>query len=240
MWTINSYDIFLLRTPGGDRFTEFVDELIRAEARIEGVPLSEISTNLRTNLGDKGVDTEVRQALPANCTGWMGVPTCWQYKATEFKNIKDSALCQEVKKAYSKELIQKGYGYRLCICDDLPHKSARLILVTDECLLETHQKLKRILDRDSNRVRVICIDNSGERLGGVAEQLWLERIPEENVDSILKQNFPLVPLERRYAYVRLSRGFIRLAADLCNQDSVAAQGNLGSVRLVSRNRKQSR
>jgi len=47
----------------------------------------EISTNLRTNLGDKGVTTEVRQAMPTNQIGWMGVPTCWQYKATEFRNI---------------------------------------------------------------------------------------------------------------------------------------------------------
>jgi hypothetical protein len=30
MWTVNAYDIFSLRTPSGDRFTEFVDALIRA------------------------------------------------------------------------------------------------------------------------------------------------------------------------------------------------------------------
>jgi hypothetical protein len=133
MWTINSYNIFPLRTPGGDRFTEFVDALIRAEAYIQGIPLSDISTNLRTNLGDKGVDTEVRQAMPNSQTGWMNEPTCWQYKATEFRTISESDLREEVKKEYSKELIQKGYGYRFCICDDLtPTKRSEWEKILDD------------------------------------------------------------------------------------------------------------
>ena len=133
MWTINSLDIFRLRTPGGDRFTEFVDALIRAEAYIGSVPLSEISTNLRTNLSDAGVDTEVRQAMPNSQTGWMSVPTCWQYKATEFKGIKPSHLREEVNKSYSKELIQKGYGYRFCLCDDLtPTKKSEWENILDD------------------------------------------------------------------------------------------------------------
>jgi len=61
MWTINARDIISLRTPGGDRFTEFVDALIRAEAFAEGISQTLISTNLRTNIGDEGVDTEVKQ-----------------------------------------------------------------------------------------------------------------------------------------------------------------------------------
>jgi hypothetical protein len=125
MWTINSHEIFLLRTPGGDRFTEFVDSLIRSEASIEGVTLSEVSTNLRTNIGDKGVDTEVRQLMPANRIGWMDVPTCWQYKATKYSEISNPELSKEVNKPYSKQLIQKGYGYRFCICDDLPPAKRR-------------------------------------------------------------------------------------------------------------------
>lgn len=374
MFTINSRDIFNLRTPGGDRFTEFVDALIRAEAYIQGIPISEISTNLRTNLADEGVDTEVRQPDTNNLTGWMSVPTCWQYKATQYKNG-HKVLPKEINKKYAQELIQKGYGYRFCICDDLPpatkskwekilddeivkinaiapkskvvtasdlaawasrypaivsrffkdylkhsiscvdweeeirfltykyvevktwatikqqliehlnfdnscqnvvfslqgeagvgktrfvyetvsniegannlvlytidekaleivdpflcDKSAKLILVVDECLLETKQGLKNRLKKEKNRIRVICIDNSGERLAQFTEQIWLERIPNEDVDAILKQNFPLVSPERRHAYVDLSRGFIRFAADLCNQDSkIAKQNNIGSI-----------
>ncbi|GAB1540622.1 hypothetical protein NUACC21_32910 [Scytonema sp. NUACC21] len=374
MWKINSYDIFSLRTPGGERFTEFVDSLIRSEAYTEGVQLSEISTNLRTNLGDKGVDTEVRQPMPGNLTGWMNVPTCWQYKATNYSNISDSELRKEVKKPYSKQLIQQGYGYRFCICDDLPpakknqweqildkevkklnpsapqsrvvtasdlaawasqlpaiivsffkpdlmqclsledwgktitkptfqyveveawaavkptildhvnfsipcksviftlqgeagvgktrfvyealasiagannlvlyaiddkalliayslvrDKAVNLILVADECLPETQYELKTILKGETQRARVICIDNSGERIADIG-QAWLERIPERNVETILEKNFPRVPIDRRLAYVNLSRGFVRLAADLCSQDDeIAAQGNMGSI-----------
>ena len=375
MWTINSFNIFPLRTPGGDRFTEFVDALIRAEAYIQGVHTSEISTTLRTNIGDKGVDAEVRQPASDSLTGWMSVPTCWQYKSTEYRNISEKNLREEINKEYSTELIKKCYGYRFCICDDLTpikksewekilddeiakinpkaprskvitasdlagwanqypsivvrffkpdlisslscedwgeeikfltdkyvevktwasikqrlvkhlnfdidcqnivfslqgeagvgktrfvyetlssiegakdlvlyaidekaleivypflrDKSAQLILVVDECLLETKQELKNRLKKAQNRVRVICIDNSGERRDIFTEQIWLERIPEEDVDAILRQNFPTVTSDRRRAYVNLSRGFIRLAADLCNRDSIiSAQGNIGSV-----------
>ncbi len=386
MWTINSYDIFRLRTPGGNLFTEFVDALIKAEAYIGGVPLSNLSTTLRTNVRDGGVDTEIRVAIPTDSTGCLDVPTCWQYKATQNSNVSEADLRTEVKKAYSKELIEKGYGYRLCICDDitaekrteweeilseevkninnsapapkilsasnladwasrlpavvirffqpgleqllhleawgqnitkltptfvevevwssvkqrlLDHadfskpcndvilpmqgeagvgktrltyealvslkgseslvlytidtkaveiaytlandKLLRAILIADECLLKTRIQLNTLLAGHSNRVRLICLDNSGERLLTDAAEPWLEKIPEDNVDSILKQNFPTVPADRRRAYVELSRGFVKLAADLCNQDfQIAAQGNvrpaLMGVRDYLRNR----
>lgn len=375
MLNINSSQIIPLRTPGGDRFTEFVDALIRTEAYIQSVPLSKISTNLRTNLGDKGVDTEVRQSMPNSQTGWLSVPTSWQYKATEFRNISEKNLREEVNKEYSTELIQKGYGYRFCICDDLTpakkndwekildeeidkinpnapqskvitasdlaawtnqypgivvrffqpqfvnalalenwgnsitgltskyvdvniwasvkqqiiehinflnscntvilpiqgeagvgktrlvyetllslegannlvlyaiddkvldiayplarEREAKVILVADECLPKTQAELKNILNGVKDRVRVICIDNTGERIDRFTQQFWLERIPEEDVDTILKQNFVTVPADRRRAYVYLSSGFIRFASDLCNQDSqIAAQGNISSV-----------
>lgn len=376
MWTINSYKIFALRTPGGDRFTEFVDALIRAEAYIHSLPQSEIATNLRTNLGDGGVDTELRQAIPSQ-TGWTNFPTCWQYKATQFAGISQSNLQEEINKSYSQELIKKGYGYRFCIADDLtPEKkrdwekilndevkklkasapdarvitasdlaawasqipaiivqffkpelrncmtlidwgeeiveltpkcveiqdwvsikqqivdhanfastsnsviqliqgesgvgktrlvyeslsglegaqslvlytkddaalniayslirdpSTKVILVADECLPETQSELKLRLNKVRDRVRVICIDNSGEFIRSFSEQLWLTRIPEADVERILEQNFPTVPLDRRHVYVNLSRGFVKLAADLCNQDSqIVDRGNFSSILL---------
>lgn len=109
-------------------------------------------------------------------------------------------------------------------------QQAKTILVADECFPQTQAEIKNILNGVTDRVRVICIDNSGERIDTFAQQLWLERIPEENVDTILKKNFVNVPPDRRRAYVHLSRGFIRLAADLCNQDSqIASQGNINSA-----------
>lgn len=375
MWTINSRDIFPLRTPGGDRFTEFVNSLIKAEAYIQGIPTSKISTTLRTNIGDKGVDAEIRQSALINLTGWMSVPTCWQYKATEYRNISEKNLREEVNKEYAQELIKKGYGYRFCICDNLTpvkksewenilneeiaqissnapqskiitasdlatwanqypaitvkffkpsfvnflafknwgrnitkltseyvevnlwasikqriidhtnfnnvpntvilpiqgeagvgktrfiyetllgiqnvenlilyaidrkaldlayplarEQQAKAILVADECLPQTQAEIKNILSGVTDRVRVICVDNSGERIDTFTTQLWLERIPQEDVDTILKKNFVTISPDRRRAYVNLSRGFIRLAADLCHQDSqIAIQGNISSV-----------
>ncbi|MEC4812581.1 MAG: hypothetical protein SAK29_04810 [Scytonema sp. PMC 1069.18] len=380
MWTVNANHIFSLRTPGGDRFTEFVDALIRAEAYTEGFSQSEVSSNLRTNIGDKGVDTEVRQPTPANRRGWMGVPTCWQYKATDYSNISNPQLRQEINKPYAQRLIQQGYGYRFCICDDLPpnkirqwedildaevkklnpsaprsrvvtasaladwasqypaiivrffkpeltqclaieewgkiitqqtakyvevvtwaaiqqnildhinfniscnnvilqiqgeagvgktrlvyetlanvtgaqnlvlyaiddkalliadfflkDERANIILVADECLPQTKYRLETLLKSQKQRARVICIDNSGERIEDF-EQLWLERIPERDVESILEKNFPTVPLDRRRIYVNLSRGFVRLAADLCSQDNeIAAKGNIGFILSDVRN-----
>ncbi|MGL6341369.1 MAG: hypothetical protein ACRC80_19775 [Waterburya sp.] len=123
MWTINSSKICTLRTPGGDRFTEFVNALITVEAYTKGLPLSNISTTLRTNIADKGVDAEVRQPASNSFNGWMDVPTCWQYKATEYSNISEAKLREEIKgttKEYARKLIQNGYGYRFCICDAPP------------------------------------------------------------------------------------------------------------------------
>ncbi len=376
MWNINSYEIFTLRTPGGDRFTEFVNALIKAEAYARGVPLSAPSTTRRTNVRDGGVDTAVHIDIPANQTGWLDVPTCWQYKATENSNVSDSDLRKEIKKPHSTKLIDKNYGYRLCICDEITdekksrweeileeeitkinssapppkvisasnladwanrfpaiiiqffkpelgqllhlrawqknlttltptfvdvnlwtgakqrilehadfnkpcsevilaiqgeagvgktrlvyealaslegsenlviytaedtkaidvaytlanNKLVQAILVADECPVDKRLRLGDILNGHKDRVRVICIDNSGERPSTEAEESWLQRIPKDDVDNILKQNFPNVPADRRRVYVDFSGGFIKFAADLCNRDvQIAEQGNVGSV-----------
>jgi hypothetical protein len=374
MWNVNARDIFQLRTPGGDRFTEFVDALIRAEAFANGVSQTFISTTLRTNIGDGGVDTQV--SAPLGSSGFMNSPTSWQYKATENKNINDADICKEINKSYSKQLIEQGYGYRFCICDDItPEKrseweeliseevskinpsappslvltashlaewvnrfpalvirffkpnldnilhfqswkqsitrlipnyveveawesikqkvlnhldwnincrkvvlsiqgeagvgktrfvhetvasivgaetvvlysaeenickkisyaianSAQLqaILIADECSVEARQRLEDILVGHKDRVRVICVDNSGLRPSSGDEEPWLTRIPESTVYQILEQNFPDVPYDRRRAYVELSESFIRLLADLCDHDLMfVAKGNISNV-----------
>ena len=119
MWNISSREIRQLVTPGGDRFTEFVDALIRAEAFLCRVPPSQIHTNLRTNVRDEGVDTEVKRAFRGDKTDWLSVKSCWQYKATSHSSLYPALLGREMSKRYSKHLICAGYGYRLCICDDL-------------------------------------------------------------------------------------------------------------------------
>ncbi|MFM7887676.1 MAG: hypothetical protein ACKPCM_13520, partial [Pseudanabaena sp.] len=361
---------------------EFVDALIRAEAFASGIPQTQISTNLRTNIGDQGVDTEVKQAILSTFIGSPSTPSCWQYKAMAYATVNDDDLREEIKKtnkrnhtAYVQQLIKTGYSYYFCICDDMPavkraewenilneeirlinysaptsvvltashlavwansfpsiiirfftpnldnflhlkswgqsitsltsrysevlawnpikqrilehvlfdkpcrivnisiqgeagvgktrfvyeallsitglenlvvyttdtsakeiartlanSDSLRAILVADECLPKTRMELIDILRGCTDRVRMISIDNSGERPSTGAEEPWLQRIPEDIVEAILQQNFPSVLPDRVRAYVELSKGFVRLAADLCSRDlEIAAKSSFQPI-----------
>ena len=77
-------------------------------------------------------------------------------------------------------------------------------------------------------VSVICIDNSGERLGGNAE-LWLAELPRSAVEKVARARISLwVPSDRRRTYADESRGYIRLAAGLCEHDpEIQAKGHFG-------------
>ncbi|MGB5099132.1 MAG: hypothetical protein WBN94_00835, partial [Methanothrix sp.] len=380
MWAIIALDVVHLgRTPGGDRFTEFVDSLIFAEAYVNGLKTSEIRTNPRTNLPDGGVDTEVCQPLSNDSTGWLSdAPTIWQYKAKGYSAKKDGTdlpketkkeLRLEINKPYSTYCIKRGYAYRLCICDGLPadvqemienhlNEEARLInpaaskakvlsagsiaewasrfpaiklryfpsgaaslglnfdtwgssviarthefvkypafedisqkirnhvdfthavteavipisglagvgktrlvyesllacdvakhlsictdeekdaieivrtilndprakaiLIADECGLNTRYRLNELLKGHKNRVRVIAIDNSGERPASSSPEIWLDEMPKEITKEILDKNYPMVPIVRRRAYSDLAEGFVRFAAYLCSKDNLIA------------------
>jgi len=115
--------------------------------------------------------------------------------------------------------------------------SLKAILVADECSINTRVHLNEVLRGAKERVRVIAIDNSGERPScWEVPEIWLERIPREIVEKILAKNYPEVPEERRRAYADLAGGFVRLAADLCRYDRVIASAAgyigpaLGSIR----------
>lgn len=105
--------------PGGHRFTEFVDSLIRTEAAIHKVPFSALQTNLKTNVGDKGVDTSIEVPILSPRADWMKIPTVWQYKATNYGALSTN-LERELRKENSASLILAGYGYRLAVCDSIP------------------------------------------------------------------------------------------------------------------------
>jgi hypothetical protein len=370
IWKIDGPTLFTLRGAGGQRFTEVMDALIHAHCSSLGIPDAAIRTNLRTNLGDGGVDTEVNVAAKEDETGRMLVPTCWQYKATGYANVREADLIEEVNRRYARELIARGHGYRFCICDDLPPKTqadwsallarevqninpaapppmvltaddisrwigrypamvvryfkphlslqhlnawgreitsltrdfvevpewsslqkliadhgdlrqqvrnsvvlliqgtagvgktrlvyetlraiagaeavvlyttseeraldtavmlanddqARAILVADECALDKRYRLEQILGGCRDRVRVIAIDNSGERPPSGATEPWLERMPQDIVDEILERNFANVPADRRRTYAAMAEGFVRLAAALCEGDHLVRTG----------------
>ena len=129
VWTISQADLQQLKGGGGQPFAHFVDYLIHAQAARCGLPQSEIATQLRVNVSDGGVDTTIHQPMPkheGDQTGWFAVPTCWQFKAVDAKDVDDkkkkklkNELQKEIHKPYARKLIEEGYGYRLCLLGDL-------------------------------------------------------------------------------------------------------------------------
>lgn len=385
VWKLNPTDLALLKDPSGARFTHFMDRLIRAEAACCGLAQAEIATQLRTTIKDGGVDTEVKGAITQSKTGWFAVPTCWQFKAGDVNNIDDKKkktakndLQKEINKPYVKELITKGYGYRICVLDDLtPPKvqdwesqlkaeakainpdapdprvihggyllewaerypaivaqlrnwtqggfhwdawrencrdvtptyvpnpepiwegireqiraHARLsgpsiggeacltiggaagvgktrlvfetlnempeaaglvlyladerearaaataiatvpgqtaILVADECSPPTRHFLNENFRGHRQRIRMICLDNTGERAVSATGQVWLRGASVSSTDAILAVNFALVPEDRRRLYVNFTKGFVRFAADMCRHDAELAAGDLSRL-----------
>jgi hypothetical protein len=374
MWTVNQKDFLLLRDAGGQLFTAFVDALLRAHGFVYGVGEAEILTSLRTNIADGGVDTEIQRAMPGEPTGFLLEPTCWQYKAREYADITDAELLKEIKKRYARELLERGYAYRLAICDDMPAEKqtaweqlltdlarqinpqapvarvatasqlaswanaypallpahfrydsgpvlyfeawsrnitkvtpsfvrleawkgtaslvenhinliqqviratlplqgvagvgktrlvheviaslgcaqdlvlyttdgddaenvarslandpkTRCILIADECPVAARVNIGKMLKGHTDRVRVVCIDNSGERPVGGEEELRLKELAPDSVDQVLAKNFPHVPADRRRAYAELSGGYIRFAADMCEHHAeIETKGHLG-------------
>lgn len=119
MWHINAHDISGLQGQD-ERFTEFVDSLLRAEMFLASVPDSGIRTNLRTTTPDGGVDTQLTVPVPGTRGGWCETPTCWQYKARGYRGVLAKERKDDPGKSYAASLISAGYGYRLCLADDMP------------------------------------------------------------------------------------------------------------------------
>jgi len=106
--------------------------------------------------------------------------------------------------------------------------AARALLVADECPLESREKIDAMLAGHKHRVRVVAIDNASDSVLGLSPQLRLDKMPDEKIDQVLAVNFPGVTADRRREYARVSRGFVRLAADLCRNDHVIEEtGDLG-------------
>lgn len=107
--------------------------------------------------------------------------------------------------------------------------STKAILIADECSLSMRQKIKSILSGHIDRVRVIAIDNSGERPPDLTYEFWLEKMQSSLLEDILKRNYRYVSEARRRTYAELSGGFVRLAADLCaNDNRIALDGHIGA------------
>jgi hypothetical protein len=107
-------------------------------------------------------------------------------------------------------------------------RRTRGVLIADECPVLSRAGITKVLRGHTDRVRVVCIDNSGERLAGSEAELWLEQLSSAVVEEVLERNFPLVPRERRHTYAEQSGGYIRLAADMCERDAeIQIRGHFG-------------
>jgi hypothetical protein len=120
MWTANSVDIRRFQGGDGSAFAELVIALLEAEATKLAIPLSKLDSTLRTTISDGGIDACLRQGSDADKTGWLAIPTAWQFKATAYPSVSDDDLRAEINKLFAAKLVGEGYGYRLCICDDPP------------------------------------------------------------------------------------------------------------------------
>lgn len=103
------------------------------------------------------------------------------------------------------------------------HPTARAIIVADECSIDYRMRLSSRLSGFSDRVRVVAIDNQGSRENYLGEA-WLTKLTDDQVEQVLGSTFPHIPAEVRRVYAELSKGFIRLAVDLCR-----THGMSGSV-----------
>ncbi len=129
IWQVNAEN--LERLQGHDReFAELMNDLLVRHACDGGVPQSSLRLTLNTHAPDGGVDAAVNQAIRAAATGdYCDVPTCWQYRAIASGNLKAprgkkggqrAALAHEINnKPEVRRLIGLGYGYRLCIADEI-------------------------------------------------------------------------------------------------------------------------
>ena len=108
-------------------------------------------------------------------------------------------------------------------------RERKAILVSDECSLESRVRLGQIVKGCADRLRVIAIDNSLQRVPDAGE-VRLTQMSVGEVEAILATNFPTILAERRLGYARLAQGFVRLAVDLCEHDAlVPADGRVDSV-----------
>ncbi|OWK38337.1 hypothetical protein FRUB_07457 [Fimbriiglobus ruber] len=129
VWLLDGDDVIRFQSDSAG-FVRFVNNLLAAQARAVSLQDRHLHLNQKDTEADGGVDAVIDCAVPGDPTGRLGVPTCWQFKASPTTNIKarvpkgeeggqEVALRQEVNKPYVRRLIEGGHGYRFCIADDL-------------------------------------------------------------------------------------------------------------------------
>lgn len=234
MWTLHSRELMEhLLGAGGERLVQFVDALIRAEARVGGLPQDRIHTQVRATIPDGGVDTHVDGPVPTDQSGFLADATCWQYKAQLARDISDSDLKAEINKPYATAVIQSGCSYRFCIAGDLTP--------------ETRAHWEQVLGVESSRInsrvpspRVVAVDKIAE---------WASRFPfiSGQIRALHPSLFGLdtwsqnaVAVTRQYVPVPDRANVVRLIERHCDFLStpieaclvIQGQSGVGKTRLV--------
>ena len=106
VWHIDGNDVVGLQGRSPD-FVRVVNGLLARQA-VGAVPDGAVHLNVKDTEPDGGVDAAVDLPVPGDPTGFLGVPTCWQYKAQRRGNIKpkngggqEAALREEIRKPYA-------------------------------------------------------------------------------------------------------------------------------------------
>jgi hypothetical protein len=241
VWTVSAAD--LCRLQGQDvELTELLNQLLGASTA-GSLPPAALRLTLATRIPDGGVDAAVDGPLPQDrdVMGLFAVPTCWQYKACPTEHIKPSkgkggqeaALRGEIRKPHAKELIKKGYGYRLCIADCLtPERRA----LWERWLLDEARKI----NPEAQPPRVVGADLLAEwcsRYPGVVRRLrpFLGVVHDfrtwDQIESAQTQTF--VDVQARETAVGAIREFADLSRPVRSPVLViSGEAGVGKTRCV--------
>ena len=114
------------------------------------------------------------------------------------------------------------------IAVELANGDGHAWLIADECSDEAKFYLNENLKGSLERVRVICINNVKPLHESPDGDVWLQ--PTDDISTILIKNFSdTVPPDSCRKYALLSKGFVRLAADMCDNHSQIAAGEFGGI-----------
>ncbi len=140
MFKLDSENLKILSGESGRGINDFVNELIRGEMLVHGISIDNFSYQLRVNIGDGGADSSLSVPIPNSISGYLKVPSCWQFKSSLTYVTKSliAEIKREMKKPHAADLIQRGYGYRFALLADVREPATKAI---EAAMLEVAKQL---------------------------------------------------------------------------------------------------
>lgn len=105
-------------------------------------------------------------------------------------------------------------------------EECKALIVADECSVDTAVELKKRLSAHGRRLRAIVIHNNLQSERTAIGEIRLSRLQSDQVEEVIRQNYPAITSDRRRAFASLSGGFVRLAIDLCSQHAQIPDASL--------------